>query len=115
MSYSIKEERQYSHTGDKVVDALMGAVEGLEGNIVSNDTASGMIVIKFKKTILGKVLGEQTQVNVKMESLPSGETILDIEAYPLDAIGQKLMFGARKGVTRTVLDWLYAHLEHRLS
>ncbi len=39
---------------------------------------------------------------------------MSIEAYPLDPVGRKLMFGARKGVTRTVVTWFYAHLENRL-
>jgi hypothetical protein len=38
-----------------------------------------------------------------------------VEAYPLDAIGRQLKFGAREGVVETVVSWFYAHLEHRLA
>ena len=39
---------------------------------------------------------------------------MPIEVYPLDAVGRKLMFGARKGAPRTVATWFIAHLEQRL-
>ncbi len=38
-----------------------------------------------------------------------------LDAYPLDAIDRKLMFGARKGVTQTVVTWFTAHLENNLG
>jgi hypothetical protein len=109
-----KKEKQYSHPKDKVTQATIGAVEGLEGKVVSQDDATGKMVAQFNKTILGKVLGERTQVKVTISAPVSGEISLDIEAYPLDAIGRKLMFGTRKGFTRRVLDWFNAHLENRL-
>lgn len=114
MPYTIKEKKQYAHPMDAVLKAFVGAVEGLEGTLVSQDAVSGKMVAQFNKSIIGKVLGERTQVNVNTCALSSGESELELEAYPLDAVGNKLMFGARKGVTRTVLNWLYAHLENRL-
>jgi hypothetical protein len=38
-----------------------------------------------------------------------------VDAFPLDAVERKLMFGARKGVTLTVVTWFIAHLEHTLG
>jgi len=38
-----------------------------------------------------------------------------VDAYPLDAVGRKLMFGARKGVTQTVIDMFTTHLENNLK
>ena len=114
MMYTIKEQKQYPHPSEKVREAVEGAVKGLTGKIVSKDVASGTIIAQFNKTIHGKVLGDRTQVNVKIATVSADESLLELEAYPLDAVGKKLMFGARKGVTRTVLDWFYAHLENRL-
>ena len=51
-----------------------------------------------------------TQVNAAEEGAK-----LVVEAFPVDAVGRKLMFGARKGVTRTVLNWFWAHVEHNLK
>ena len=41
--------------------------------------------------------------------------ILVVDAFPLDAVAPKLMFGARPGVTLTVVTGFIAHLEHNLG
>jgi hypothetical protein len=38
-----------------------------------------------------------------------------VDAFPLDAVERKLMFGARPGVTQTIVTWFIAHLEHNLG
>jgi hypothetical protein len=38
-----------------------------------------------------------------------------VDAFPLDAVERKLMFGARKGITLTVVTWFIAHLENNLG
>jgi hypothetical protein len=38
-----------------------------------------------------------------------------VDEFPLDAVERKLMFGARKGVTQTVVTWFIAHLENNLG
>jgi hypothetical protein len=53
-------------------------------------------------------------MNVTITNPDNGSSAVAVEIYPLNAVGQKLMFGARKGVPRTVANWIYAHLEHRL-
>ena len=91
--------------------------EGLKGKIISRNTGAGKIADQFNKTVLVKVMSERIRVNVKIDALASGESSFDfnVEAYPLEAVSQKLMYGARKGLTRTILDWFYAHLESRLK
>lgn len=113
MPYTINETKSYQQPANKVIAAVIGAIEGLEGKVVSQDEAK--VVAQFNKTILGKVLGDKSLLTITIDAASESETRISIEAYPLDAIGRKLMFGARKGVTRTVLDWFYAHVEHRLK
>jgi hypothetical protein len=113
MPFTIKETKTYQHSVDKVEAAVVGAIEGLEGKVVSKEGSK--VVAHFNKTIHGKVLGDKTQLTVDFDAASANETGLSIEVYPLDAIGRKLMFGARKGVSRTVLDWFYAHVENRLK
>jgi hypothetical protein len=38
-----------------------------------------------------------------------------VDAYPLDAVERKLMFGARKGVTQTVVTWFLEQLDQQLA
>ncbi|MBE2202223.1 MAG: hypothetical protein IAE79_26675 [Anaerolinea sp.] len=115
MSYTITEERAYPQDDAAVFGAARGAVDGLKGKVLKESAADGVLEIQFDKTILGKVLGDRTQLNVQVKSAGPKKTTVAIEGYPIDAVGRKLMFGARKGVTRTAADWFWAHLEHRLG
>jgi hypothetical protein len=38
-----------------------------------------------------------------------------VDAFPLDAVARKLMFGTRKGVTLTVVTWFLAHLDYNFG
>jgi hypothetical protein len=59
-------------------------------------------------------LGERTELSCEVRA--DGEAgIVVVDAFPLDAVERKLMFGARKGVTLTVVTWFIAHLEHNLG
>jgi len=60
---------------------------------------------------LGQTLGERTELSCTVSA--DGNVVVD--AFPLDAVERKLMFGARKGVTLTVVTWFIAHLEHNLG
>lgn len=114
MVYDIEEERSYSSSAAWVHQAARAAVGGLGGKVLS-DNGSDRLVVWFDKTIHGKVLGDRTQIEVALEEKAPNEITVRLKAYPVDPIGRKLMFGARKGVTQTVLAWYWAHLEHQLS
>ncbi len=114
MSTTITDHKTYTVSADALFAAAITAVTNLEGNIQSQDKDSGEIVVKFHKTVLGKVLGDRTWFELTIKPTNEGSS-LDVTAYPLNAVGQKLMFGARKGVTRTVLNWIYAHIDNNLA
>jgi hypothetical protein len=115
MSYTITEEKTYTRDAREIFTAARGAVDGLKGKVLKENGADGVLEIQFDKTILGKVLGDRTIFKVQVKSAAPESTTVAIEGYPIDAVGRKLLFGARKGVTRTVADWYWAHLEHRLG
>ena len=113
MPFEVNETKHYPQPVATVYGAAQGAVEGLGGQFVKQEADQGHLVAKFDKKILGKVLGDRTHLEVKVG--PDGDaSVVTLEAYPLDPVGRKLMFGARKGVTQTVVTWFWAHLEHRL-
>ena len=114
MPYTVTETRTYSHAPDVVYTAAKGAMEGLEGKFEEESAENMTLVAKFHKTVLGKVLGDRAWVQVVISPADDGTASLALTAYPLDAIGSKLLFGARKGALKTLLAWFYAHLEHRL-
>ena len=114
MSFTINDEKQYAADAQAVYQAALGAIDGLEGKVLNQDPAAGVVEARFDKKILGKVLGDRTQMKVTISAPDAANSSVAVEIYPLNAVGQKLMFGARKGVSRTVANWFYAHLEHRL-
>jgi hypothetical protein len=112
MPYTVKEERSCEKSADDVLQAALGAVSGLEGTVLKQET--NCLEAKFNKTVLGKVLGDRSQIEVDLSPAGNGTNVA-VTVYPIDPVDRKLMFGARKGVAKTVQTWFWAHLEHRLG
>jgi len=114
MSFEVHQEKNFSQDQSKVYDAAMKSVEKLKGKILSSKPENFQFEVKFDKTILGKVLGDRTQMTFAIHAEGDGsKTVMDI--YPLDAVGRKLMFGARKGVSEEVLRLFIENLETNLT
>lgn len=114
MPYDIHQEKNYSQSQSDVFAAAMKSIEKLNGKIVSSKPEEFRVEVKFDKTVLGKVLGDRTQMTCLVQATENGSNLV-LDIYPLDAVGRKLMFGARKGVSQTVLDWFTEHLEANLK
>jgi hypothetical protein len=108
------QEKTYSRDAASVYHAALTAVQKLEGKLVSADENKLRVEAKFPKVILGKTLGERTQLSCQIRAQDESSAVV-IDAYPLDVLERKLLFGARKGVTQTVVTWFIAHLEHNLG
>ena len=115
MNYTIHQERSYEAAPEAIYEAALGAVGGLQGKVLAQDAASRAIHAQFDKKIHGKVLGDRTQVEIAVGNGADGAGQIAVDIYPIDPVGRKLQFGARKGVPQQVLTWFFAHLEHRLS
>jgi hypothetical protein len=115
MPYTIEEVKTYQQSVEALTLAILGAIEGLEGKILKHDPDSGHIEAKFPKAILGNVLGDRTQIEMAITSELSKETELVFRIYPIDPVGRKLQFGARKGIPKKVMTWFFAHVDHRLK
>ena len=115
MPYTINEKKTYQSDQAAVFQAVLGAVEGLEGKVEQQDAAAGTVQARFDKKIHGKVLGDRTRMHVQINGSDDDASELSLEIYPIDPVGRKLQFGARKGATQKVLTWFFAHVEHRLS
>jgi len=108
------EEKDYSQDVQSVYAAALKAVETLEGKIHTQSPENHQFEAKFPKTILKNTLGDRTHLTCVVSAQGDSSHVV-VDAYPLDALERKLMFGARKGVTQTVVSWFMAHLEHHLS
>ena len=114
MPFEQHQEKTYPHDERAVYQAALNAVGKLEGRVISSNPEALRLEARFPKVILGKTLGERTQLACQVRA-QAQKSIVVIDAYPLDALERKLLFGARKGVTLTVVTWFVAHLENNLA
>jgi len=115
MPFTVKESRTYDKPKENTFQAAQKAIAGLEGKVLAEDAGAGTIQGQFDKKILGKVLGDRSQILVTITGSNEDSSTVAVEAYPINPVGQKLQFGARKGVVPTVVSWFWAHLEHNLE
>lgn len=114
MSLEQHQEKNYPKDAQSIYQAALKATEKLEGKVISASPEKFRIEARFPKVILGKTLGERTQLSCEVRLQGEGCLVV-VDAFPLDALERKLLFGARKGVTLTVVTWFLAHLEHNLG
>ena len=114
MPFEQHQEKNYAKDAQSIFQAALKATEKLEGKVISSAPEKYRFTARFPKTILGKTLGERTELSCEVRVGGDVGTAV-VDAFPLDAVERKLMFGARPGVTLTVVTWFIAHLEHNLG
>jgi hypothetical protein len=114
MPFEQHKEKNYEKDAQSIYNAALKATERLDGKIISSKPDQLTFTARFPKVILGKTLGERTELSCAVRSEGSGGIAI-VDAFPLDAVERKLMFGARPGVTLTVVTWFMAHLENVLG
>jgi hypothetical protein len=114
MPFEQHQEKNYPKDAQSIFQAALKATEKLGGNIISSVPEKFKLTARFPKVILGQTLGERTELSCEVRADGEGGMVV-VDAFPLDAVERKLMFGARKGVTLTVVTWFIAHLEHNLG
>jgi hypothetical protein len=108
------QEKNYTKDAQSIYQAALRATEKLDGKVISSTPEKFLFTARFPKVILGKTLGERTELSCEVRADSEGGVAI-VDAFPLDALERKLLFGARKGVTLTVVTWFIAHLEHNLG
>lgn len=114
MPFEQHQEKRYPKDAQSIYQAALKATEKLGGKIISSAPEQFRFMARFPKTILGQTLGERTELSCEVRANGEGGLAI-VDAFPLDAVERKLMFGARKGVTLTVVTWFIAHLENNLG
>lgn len=114
MPFEQHQEKSYARDAQSIYQAALHATQRLGGKIISAQPEQCRFTARFPKVVLGKTLGERTELSCQIRA--EGETaVAVVDAFPLDAVERKLMFGARPGVTRTVVTWFIAYLENSLG
>ena len=113
MPFEVHQEKTYTQERSTVYDAAKKSAEKLKGQMLKSKLEEFQFEVKFDKTLLGKVLGDRTQMTCVVHAEGDGSKVI-MDIYPLDAVGRKLMFGARKGVSEEVLKMFTENLESNL-
>ena len=111
MAFEQHQERKYPKDAKSIFEAALKVTEKFDGKVIASAPEKFSFTARFPKVILGQTLGERTELSCSVRA----EGAVVVDAFPLDAVERKLMFGARKGVTLTVVTWFIAHLEHNLG
>ena len=114
MPFEQHKEKNYSKDAKSIYQAGVRAAEKMEGKFVTSSPEKFSFTARFPKVIFGKTLGERTELSCQVRADGDGGVAV-VDAFPLDAVERKLMFGARPGVTLTVVTWFMAHLENNLG
>lgn len=114
MPFEQHQEKSYAKDTQSIYQAAWKATEKLGGKIISSQPEQYRFAARFPKVILGQTLGERTELSCEVRTNGEGGMVV-VDAFPLDAVERKLLFGARKGVTLTVVTWFIAHLENNLG
>jgi hypothetical protein len=114
MPYEQHQEKHYVQDPGAVYRAALAAMEKLDGKAAACAPERAKLEMKLPKTMRGKVLGERTYLTCEAR-IEGGNTLVVVDAYPLDAIDRKLLFGARKGVTETAVTWFMEQLDQELA
>jgi hypothetical protein len=115
MPFEIKTIMTYRQTFEEVYKAAYLTIRELGGKVVKHDLNNKMLFGQMDKKFQGKVLGDRSRLELTFTEDADGNTVVSIYAYPLNAVGQKLMFGARKGVVETVVDAYLVEVAKKLE
>ena len=115
MPYTVKVEKTFDQSFTNTYKSLYLSVKLLKGKILVNKPEKKRLEAQMDKTLYGVVLGDRSRFEIDFVEESENQTKLLITAYPVNPIGQKLMFGARKGVIPKVMDALFNEMEKKFE
>jgi len=116
VSYEVKESRAYPGPASAVAAAVQEEVVQLGGKLAkASKPAEGYLEANFNKEVGGKSFGNRVQLVVRVAGESAERCALTIDAYPVDPLGKKLLFGVLGAPAKLVIDALCARLDARLG
>jgi hypothetical protein len=111
-SYTVKESKTYQRAADAVTKSAVDAISQLGGSqSKKSKPEEGRLDANFNKKIGSQPLNNRIQLEVSVSPQSAEQCTVSIVAYPVDPVGQKLMFGVRGEPARAVVDAFLGRLE----
>jgi len=115
MPYEKNRSQQFAYPFESVYKAAFLCVKQLGGKVLKSEPEQKLLHAQMDKSLKGDMLGDRSKLEMSFADDGAGNTTLSILAYPLNAVGQKLMFGARPGVVERVLTVFFEEVEKNLA
>jgi len=115
MPYEVKKSKEFGYAFEDVYKAAYLCTKALGGKVVLHKPDDKKMHAEMDKKMQGKVLGDRSHLEFTFVLNDTGGVVVEIFGYPLNAIGQKLMFGARPGVVDTVIRVMFEEMEKKLK
>ena len=116
MSYEVKESRVYARPAAEVTAAAAEVMKEIEGKPAKgSDPGKGRVEASFNKSVAGKAFGNRVRLIVQVTGQPDTGCALALEAYPIDPVGMKLLFGVMGDPARLVANAFTSRLDARLG
>ncbi len=114
MGYEVKEARAYPGT-PAAVRAAAAEVAAALGGKPAKKVAEGAVDVVFNKGAGAKVLMNRVQLQLQFAEAAPGQCTAAALAFPVDPVGQKLLFGVMGQPAREVASAFWAALDARLG
>jgi hypothetical protein len=112
MAYDINQAKSYNQPIQEMSQVAAAVITRLGGKAdKKSNPAAGQLMATFNKQVKNQMLPNRVQIIVKMEPLSPESSQVSVLAYPVDPVGNKLLFGVRGNATRTVVDHFFGELE----
>jgi hypothetical protein len=116
MAYDINQAKTYNHSAQELSQAAAMVIARLGGKAdKKSNPAAGQLMATFNKQVKNHMLPNRVQLVVKLEPVSPESSQVSVSAYPVDPLGNKLMFGVRGNATRTVVDHFFGELETQVG
>lgn len=115
MPYEKESTKMFQYPLNHVYQSAIFCIKYMGGKIIKQDQEKGILHAQMDKKLFGNYLGDRSQLEIQFTDEGNTQTSIYIFAYPLNAVGQKLMFGARKGVVDKIISTFYQELEKYLQ
>lgn len=116
MGYTVKETKSYNQPADAVIKVAAEVINQLDGKPTKkNKPENGRLDANFNKKVKDAPLNNRIQLEVSVTSQAPEQSTISVEAYPVDPVGNKLMFGVRGNPSRVVVDAFWGDLNQRIA
>ncbi len=116
MAYDVQQAKTYQQPVQAMSQLAAAVVAGLGGKAdKKNNPAAGQLMATFNKKVKDQPLPNRIQLVVKLEPAATESSQVSVLAYPVDPVGNKLMFGVRGNAARTVVNCFFEELETQVG